>query len=106
MAGNPLTKDQRRPIEVACAWLQWAASQPLCCQRISGPNNGHWSNRRSVTRSSPLRLPVNYRDTTKNRGGLARMFGEPHTPHCMPFPTLGNGVSEGRRKLATGKFHT
>ena len=47
-----------------------------------------------------------YRDTTKNSGGLARMFREPHTPHCMPFPTLGNGVSEGRRKLATGKFHT
>ena len=106
MAGNPLTTDQRRPIEEAGRVAAMGHIPPLRSQRISGPNNGHWSNRRSVTRSSPLRLPVNYRDTTKNRGGLARMFGEPHTPHVMPFATRGNGVSEGRRKLATGKFHT
>ena len=60
---------------------------------------------RNFRRTFPT-AATNYHDTTKNRGGLARMFGEPHAPHCMPFATLGNGVSEGKRKLATGKFHT
>ena len=43
-----------------------------------------------------------YCDTTKNSGGLARRFREPQALHFMPLETLGNGVSEGNRKLATG----